>query len=133
MKLVTACQTRGQLKYTSYVNESIQILYRLLDDAESCSRRSNDVFDKMTDAIAVLESEPTRFPYRYLCNDLCSKVPGAEPTELLQELKHLDVLLREEVQLITEIKVREMFSWLLQLTAKFGTECIYRTMHHRAP
>ncbi|TFK38069.1 hypothetical protein BDQ12DRAFT_683909 [Crucibulum laeve] len=59
---------------------------RLLEEADSCSRRSQDIFDRITDAAASLES------------------PASNPESLLQELRQLDASLREELQIVTDTK-----------------------------
>ncbi|KAJ2933973.1 hypothetical protein H1R20_g3142, partial [Candolleomyces eurysporus] len=59
---------------------------RLIQDADSSARRSQDILDKMTDCAATLDS------------------PASNPDFVLQELKQLDAAHRREVQTITEIK-----------------------------
>jgi autophagy-related protein 11 len=61
---------------------------RLIQDADSSARRSQDIVDKMIDCAATLDS------------------PASNPDFVLQELRQLDSAHRREVQTITEIKVR---------------------------
>lgn len=61
---------------------------RLIQDADSSARRSQDIVDKMIDCAATLDS------------------PASNPDLVLQELRQLDAAHRREVQTITEIKVR---------------------------
>ncbi|TDL25201.1 putative peripheral membrane protein [Rickenella mellea] len=59
---------------------------RLVENAESCQRRSQDLVERITDAAAVLES------------------PVSNSDGLLQDLHQFDAALRKEVENITDIK-----------------------------
>ncbi|EPQ52115.1 hypothetical protein GLOTRDRAFT_80285, partial [Gloeophyllum trabeum ATCC 11539] len=58
----------------------------LLDNAESSSRAAQDIFDKITDAAAALES------------------PASNQERLVQELRQLDARLRDQVVALTSFK-----------------------------
>ncbi|KIM47021.1 hypothetical protein M413DRAFT_267979 [Hebeloma cylindrosporum] len=58
----------------------------LFDEANGCFRRSQDLLDRITDAAAALES------------------PASDADVLLQDLRHLDNLHRQEVQQLTNNK-----------------------------
>ncbi|KAF7325634.1 ATG11 domain-containing protein [Mycena kentingensis (nom. inval.)] len=58
----------------------------LLDDAETCSRRSQEIFDKISHSAGVLDG------------------PVPDPDGVLQELRQLDFSLRQEMQFITNTK-----------------------------
>ncbi|KAF8966555.1 hypothetical protein BDZ97DRAFT_618120 [Flammula alnicola] len=65
----------------------------LFDEAQTSSRRSQDLLDRITDAAAALES------------------PASDADSLLQDLRHLDNAHRQELQQITNKKVISCSFW----------------------
>ncbi|KAF7316529.1 ATG11 domain-containing protein [Mycena indigotica] len=76
----------SQLQQGTHSVRSAVINTSLLDDAETCARRSQDAFDKISHSTGVLEGH----------------VP--DPDGVLQELRQLDFSLRQELQFIANIK-----------------------------
>ncbi|KAJ7485843.1 putative peripheral membrane protein [Mycena latifolia] len=79
-------QAVSQLQQGTDSVRSTIIATSLLDDAEACSRRAQETLDKISHGAAVLEGH----------------VP--DPDGVLQELRQHDFVLRQELQLITNVK-----------------------------
>nr|GAT55169.1 predicted protein [Mycena chlorophos] len=76
----------SQLQQGTHAVRSSVNLTNLLEDAETCSRRSQDIFDKISQSAGALEGH----------------VP--DPDGVLQELRQLDFSLRQELQFIVNVK-----------------------------
>ncbi|TFK25285.1 hypothetical protein FA15DRAFT_668655 [Coprinopsis marcescibilis] len=76
----------ARLKEGSDLIRAVLNEIKLIHDAESSARRSQDIVDKMIEGGATMES------------------PAADPDAILQELRQLDASHRQEVESITNIK-----------------------------
>ncbi|KAF8740023.1 hypothetical protein AX14_008943 [Amanita brunnescens Koide BX004] len=79
--------TVRQLSEGANYVRSIVTNHDLLEDANVCRRRAQDVFDRVTDRVAIIQ-----------------RGPSPEEDGILHELRQCDTSLRNELQYMTEIK-----------------------------
>jgi hypothetical protein len=114
----------GALNDIVSTKPTITFFVRIFDEATSCSRRSEDLLDRITVTAATLESRCKPVLQNSQLTDLFPKVPASDPDSLLQgmgflhmksykvlpyhlELKRYDDSQRHEVQQIVNKKVSQ--------------------------